>query len=120
MKLLHTLFCAPLLASAISIGAAASSVHALEDDPLKVPGEQPLYFCQDPKDYILKVENVVLSPNPPVPGQKLTITGNGTFSEQIDEGATVHLQVKYGLITLIKQTADMCEQLPKYAHLISC
>ena len=46
-------------------------------------------------------------------GQKLTITGNGTFSKNIEPGATVFLQVKYGLITLIKQEADLCDNLPK-------
>ena len=46
-------------------------------------------------------------------GQKLTITANGTFSKDIEPGATVFLQVKYGLITLIKQEADLCDNLPK-------
>ncbi len=46
-------------------------------------------------------------------GQKLTISGNGTFSKKIEAGATVFLQVKYGLITLIKQEADLCDNLPK-------
>ena len=46
-------------------------------------------------------------------GQKLRISGNGTFSKSIEPGATVFLQVKYGLITLIKQEADLCDNLPK-------
>jgi len=33
----------------------------------KVPGDNPLYFCGDPADDILKIEKVDLSPNPPVP-----------------------------------------------------
>lgn len=111
MKLL-TLLAAPLLVSAISFDFPAKRATTL-DGEFKVPGDQPLYFCKDPKDDILTVHDVQLIPNPPVPGQKLTIKANGTFSEQIDEGATVFLQVKYGLITLIKQKADMCEQLPK-------
>jgi hypothetical protein len=46
-------------------------------------------------------------------GEKLTISANGTLSQQIEPGATVFLQVKYGLITLIKQEADLCDNLPK-------
>jgi hypothetical protein len=46
-------------------------------------------------------------------GQKLTVTANGTFTKDIEPGATVFLQVKYGLITLIKQEADLCDNLPK-------
>ncbi|KIW66878.1 hypothetical protein PV04_06168 [Phialophora macrospora] len=108
----------------LSILSAASAVSSrslfggsqnamVDEDKFSVPGKNPLNFCADPKDYILTVDYVDLSPNPPVPGEKLTITGNGTFSKDIDPGATVFLQVKYGLITLIKQEADLCDNLPK-------
>lgn len=113
MKLLFTLLLTPLIALAISINVPSSSDASTLDADFPVPGSQPLNFCKDPKDYILEVHNVDLVPNPPVPGEKLTIKANGTFSEEIEEGATVFLQVRYGLITLIKQNADMCEQLPK-------
>ena len=33
----------------------------------KVPGDNPLYFCGDPADDLLKIEKVDLSPNPPRP-----------------------------------------------------
>ena len=112
-KLLSTLLLTPLIASAISVNVQSRSDVSTYDADFPVPGSQPLNFCKDPKDYILKVHNVDLVPNPPVPGEKLTIKANGTFSEEIEEGATVFLQVRYGLITLNKQNADMCEQLPK-------
>jgi hypothetical protein len=44
-------------------------------------------------------------------GETLTIVANGTFAKDIEPGATVFLQVKYGLITLIKQEADLCDNL---------
>jgi len=31
------------------------------------------------------------------------------FNEDVQDGAKVHLQVKYGLITIIRQTADLCD-----------
>lgn len=34
-----------------------------DDHP--VPGENPLIFCQNDKDYSLKISNVDLTPNPP-------------------------------------------------------
>lgn len=102
------------LVSAASLGPfSSSSQTTLDDEKFPVPGDQPLFFCKDPKDYILEVHHVDLVPNPPKPGEKLTIKANGTFSEPIKEGATVFLQVRYGLITLIKQEADLCENLPK-------
>ncbi len=44
-------------------------------------------------------------------GKNLTIEAKGTLSEDIKDGATVHLQVKYGLIRLINQEADLCKQV---------
>lgn len=44
-------------------------------------------------------------------GETLTIKAKGDFKEKIEEGAKVHLQVKYGLITLINQEADLCETI---------
>lgn len=79
----------------------------------KVPGENPLYFCGDPADDLLKIKKVDLSPNPPTPGEKLSITATGDFKEEVGEGFKMHLQVKYGLITLINQQADGCETIGK-------
>lgn len=42
-------------------------------------------------------------------GKTLTITATGTLSQNVTKGSKVHLQVKYGLITIVKQTADLCE-----------
>jgi len=41
----------------------------------------------------------------------LTIEAKGTVKEKIEEGAYVHLEVKYGFIKLINQQVDFCEQL---------
>ncbi|KAK2735786.1 Phosphatidylglycerol/phosphatidylinositol transfer protein [Myotisia sp. PD_48] len=79
-------------------------------DP-SVPGDNPLTFCTDPKSNILTIDRVDLSPNPPIPGQKLSILGHGTFSQQVDEGAKVLLQVDYGIIRLVNQEADLCDQI---------
>ncbi|RMZ81464.1 hypothetical protein DV738_g2258, partial [Chaetothyriales sp. CBS 135597] len=70
-----------------------------------------LQYCADPKDYLLDIDYVDLSPNPPKPGEKLTIRASGTLAEDIEPGAKVFLQVKYGLITLIKQEADLCDNI---------
>lgn len=36
-------------------------------EEFKVPGNNPLNFCADPKDNLLEIENVDLDPNPPQP-----------------------------------------------------
>lgn len=44
-------------------------------------------------------------------GQTLSIKATGNFTEKIEEGAYLLLVVKYGLIRLINQKADLCEQM---------
>ena len=39
----------------------------------------------------------------------LAIAANGTLAKDIQEGAKVHLQVKYGLIRLINQEVELCD-----------
>lgn len=36
-----------------------------DDEPNKIPGDNPLTFCDDPKAYLLEISNVDLDPNPP-------------------------------------------------------
>ncbi|KAG9681031.1 phosphatidylglycerol/phosphatidylinositol transfer protein precursor, partial [Aureobasidium melanogenum] len=113
MKFL-SLFSVALLsasASARSLSFMGSdSQHALEEE-FPVPGDNPLLFCAAPKDNILAIEKVDLSPNPPSAGVTLSIKASGVLSEDIEEGAKVHLQVKYGLIRIINQEADLCDNL---------
>lgn len=46
-------------------------------------------------------------------GKQLTITATGTISKDIEQGAKVLLQVKYGLIRLISQEVDLCNEITK-------
>ncbi|KAK5107998.1 hypothetical protein LTR62_008892 [Meristemomyces frigidus] len=78
------------------------------DGELSVPGDNPLNHCADPSNDILKIENVDISPNPPKAGQTLTVTAKGILNQNVTEGAQIHLSVKYGLITIIRQTSDLC------------
>ncbi|KAJ5547980.1 Phosphatidylglycerol/phosphatidylinositol transfer protein [Penicillium frequentans] len=107
---------APLLASAASVPKLLDPwqmpLQVDIQDKVSVPGENPLVYCGNPDSYTLKIDSVTLSPNPPKRiGQKLTITASGTVGDEVVKGAYVNLVVKYGLITLISQTADLCEQL---------
>jgi hypothetical protein len=42
-------------------------------------------------------------------GEGLDIKASGKLTEDIEEGAKIHLQVKYGLITLINREAELCD-----------
>ncbi|GAB7352038.1 hypothetical protein MBLNU459_g2550t1 [Dothideomycetes sp. NU459] len=92
------------------LGSSANDQNALEE-AFPVPGDNPLAFCAKPDDNILEIEKVDLSPNPPSAGDTLTIKASGIFHEDVEEGAKVHLQVKYGLIRIINQEADLCDNV---------
>jgi len=83
-----------------------------DDRTNPVAGDNPLEYCAPPDDYILQIDSVDLSPNPPEAGVTLSIVANGTLTQPIAKGAYVNLQVKYNnIITLIKQTVDLCDQV---------
>ena len=50
-----------------SMGASWVPNQVTVKEEYKVPGDNPLYFCADPADYILQIEKVDLDPNPPKP-----------------------------------------------------
>ncbi|KAJ5175976.1 Phosphatidylglycerol/phosphatidylinositol transfer protein [Penicillium canariense] len=117
MKLLSAtaLLLASPLVSAASFPAlfdpSQATIRIEDAEKFPVKGDNPLEYCEDPLTHLLTIDSVNLTPNPPKPGQTLTIEASGTFHETITKGATVNLEVKWGVITLVKQTVDLCEQI---------
>jgi len=116
MKFLNLL--APLLfgsfvAADVSFSfSGGDDVNQVVEQSLEVPGKSPLQFCKETHESdILTIEQVDLSPNPPSAGATLTIEASGVFNEDIEDGAYVILQVKYGLIRLINMKVDLCDQV---------
>ncbi|KAF9562715.1 Phosphatidylglycerol/phosphatidylinositol transfer protein [Mortierella alpina] len=68
--------------------------------------------CGD-EDDLLQMHNYTLTPNPPEKGKNLTIEAYGSLSEDVVEGATIHLTVKLGLIKLLTTKLDFCEESAK-------
>ncbi|OAV94530.1 hypothetical protein PTTG_05750 [Puccinia triticina 1-1 BBBD Race 1] len=67
------------------------------------------------------IESFEVDPNPPEPGQKLTIRASGTVHELIDQGAYVNVVVKLGAyIKLIQKRFDICEELTKANATLQC
>ncbi|KAL8838220.1 MAG: hypothetical protein Q9170_002210 [Blastenia crenularia] len=105
---------APLVLSTLVASRSflfAPDQQTLVDSSTPVPGDNPLDFCSDPDDFILTIENVDLSPNPPEKGKDLQIKAKGNFTEKVEQDAYINLSVKYGLITLLNTKADLCEQM---------
>ncbi|PYH78132.1 hypothetical protein BO82DRAFT_435230 [Aspergillus uvarum CBS 121591] len=115
MKFLSTaaavlLSVAPFAVTARSIDFF-NSQSPISTNGIPVKGDNPLEYCANPSGDVLEIKKVDLSPNPPLPGRTLTIEASGTLKEPVEKGAYVLLEVKYGLITLIRQKADLCDQL---------
>ncbi|PWW75996.1 ml domain-containing protein [Tuber magnatum] len=113
---LSTLPLVSLLAASVSAGSLfqqlAGSQISPAGEPKPIPGENPLRYCnEDHSDDILTIEKVDLIPNPPIPGQALTIEAVGVLKDVVTKGAYVEVSVKYGLITLIKETLDLCDHV---------
>jgi len=66
---LTTLLLAAIGAASVSASPSwiPSGGQVVINEDFKVPGDNPLYFCSDPKDDIVQIKKVDLSPNPPVP-----------------------------------------------------
>jgi hypothetical protein len=63
---LTTLLLAGLSAVSVSASPWVPGQVTIKEE-FKVPGDNPLYFCNDPADYILTIDKVELDPNPPKP-----------------------------------------------------
>ncbi|RPA95305.1 phosphatidylglycerol/phosphatidylinositol transfer protein [Choiromyces venosus 120613-1] len=108
----------PLLCLLVTSASAGSLFQQLAGNQVsiaagaQIPGENPLQHCEDDtSEDALTIERVNLLPNPPVPGQPLTIEAVGTLKEAVNPGAIVYVTVKYGLITLVKQELDLCDHV---------
>lgn len=96
-------------AASLQFGRQQEPLLALENT--KVPGNSPVQLCSEPKDDLVTITRVDLTPSTPQRGQNLTVDAEGTVKEKIEEGAYVLLDVKWGMIKLIHQKVDFCEQL---------
>jgi hypothetical protein len=73
----------------------------------------PMTSCGSNAD-ILRVTKVVLAPYPIRKGQSLSVSGQGELSEDVGPGAYVELVVKAGIVPLLKQKFDLCENAPAF------
>jgi hypothetical protein len=73
---------------------------------------ETVIWCTAKTD-IFKPSTIALFPDPPIRGQKLKLTLNGTLSENVGLGSITHVKAKLGYIQLIDHNYDMCEEAEK-------
>ncbi|KAG8928056.1 Phosphatidylglycerol/phosphatidylinositol transfer protein [Tulasnella sp. 418] len=75
--------------------------------------------CGSPSD-VIQIQSLTVSPDPPVPGQNLTIKVKAFVTETIEDGAYADVTVKLGLIKLLHKRFDVCEEAEKNNAEIQC
>ncbi|KAJ6532981.1 ML domain-containing protein [Mycena capillaripes] len=68
----------------------------------------------------IQLQDLALSPDPPVPGKNLTITATGVAQQTIEEGAYADVTVKLGLIKLLTKRFDLCEEARNANVSVTC
>src|SRR4051812_24266475 len=61
-------------------------------------------------DDVLILPYVKLDPDPPRKGEKLNIEAHGWLKEEVINGSYIDVVVKFGVIKLLQQRMDLCEQ----------
>ncbi|KAG9293710.1 hypothetical protein G9A89_019047 [Geosiphon pyriformis] len=74
--------------------------------------QQTISDCGSDKD-ILQIEYIHLSPDPPRKGRELAIDAAGYLQDKVEKGSYVDITVKLGLIRLLQQKMDLCDELNK-------
>ncbi|KAF9785545.1 ML domain-containing protein [Thelephora terrestris] len=69
---------------------------------------------------IVTINSLTVSPDPPKPGQDITVTVDATTSEVIEEGAYADVTVKLGLIKILRKTFDLCEEARNANATVQC
>jgi len=69
-------------------------------------------ICQKDSS-LLKINNILLTPNPPVKGQELTLQIDGFLHKSILNGSELKVVVKYKMITVYKKLLNFCDELKK-------
>lgn len=75
--------------------------------------------CGSPED-VIQIKSISLSPDPPKPGQDLTVTVVGTAQQRVEDGAYANVVVKLGLIKLLSKRFDVCEEARNANASIQC
>ncbi|KAJ3559763.1 hypothetical protein NM688_g134 [Phlebia brevispora] len=75
--------------------------------------------CGNPTDPV-EIKSIEISPDPPKPGEDLTVTVIGEAKERIEEGAYADVTVKVGVIKILQKEFDLCEEARNAHADISC
>ncbi|KAF8974000.1 ML domain-containing protein [Flammula alnicola] len=68
----------------------------------------------------VEIESIEVFPDPPKPGEDLTVKVKGIAKEVVEEGAYADVTVKLGLVKLLQKTFDVCEEARNANASVQC
>ncbi|PWN95210.1 hypothetical protein FA09DRAFT_285556, partial [Tilletiopsis washingtonensis] len=83
------------------------------------PGGWVWKSCGDDGDAV-EVTSIQVSPDPPKPGQNLTVVASGIVKKEIKAGTYADVVVKLGLIRLLTRRFDVCEEAKENNAELQC
>jgi len=111
-------YLAVLLALATSCLASPSSSQEVLRSPALVE-KWSWVNCGLPSDAV-EITSVEVSPDPPLPGNDVTVTVAGKVVDEVKEGAYADVTVKLGLIKILQKTFDLCEEARNANTSVQC
>ncbi|KAF5375097.1 hypothetical protein D9758_000202 [Tetrapyrgos nigripes] len=103
----------------IVVADAGQQITLQENSPVHSTAGWSWEDCGESSD-IIRVKSIVVKPDPPKPGEDMTMTVVGTASEVVEDGAYADVTVKLGLIKLLTKRFDVCEEAQKANATIQC
>ncbi|KAI7877381.1 hypothetical protein K492DRAFT_171764 [Lichtheimia hyalospora FSU 10163] len=99
----------PYAVAWLELPSWASSIYHFQWSPSST---DLIEDCSD-DSYAVEIQDITLTPPFPEPGKELLIEATGIIKEPIQDGAFVQVTVKLGLVTLLRKTFDLCEEMQK-------
>ncbi|KAF7358737.1 hypothetical protein MSAN_01212700 [Mycena sanguinolenta] len=75
--------------------------------------------CGTPED-VLQLQSLEITPDPPQPGQNLTVQVKATAVQRIENGAFADVTVKLGLIKILTKRFDLCKEARNAGTSVQC
>ncbi|KAL1727342.1 ML domain-containing protein [Schizophyllum commune] len=106
-----------LAAGSLALLGTASSLDVeqvrIQAGDVRIAGGWSYSDCGDETSTV-QLKSIEVSPDPPIPGQQLTMT------VKADEGAYADVAVKVGLIKLLQKRFDICEEARNANATVQC
>ncbi|KDQ63665.1 hypothetical protein JAAARDRAFT_148241 [Jaapia argillacea MUCL 33604] len=89
------------------------------DTPIRTTAGWDWADCGLPTDPV-QIESISVTPDPPKPGEDLTVNVKAIVVEDVAEGAYADVVVKLGLVQLLKKRFDVCEEARNANASVQC